>query len=97
MIHEQSGLAFVEVFVDASIEVCEKRDPKGLYKKARSGGLTGFLILFRYFFLSNIGFTGIDDEYQKPLCPDIHIKSDLSVKESVELILAYLSVNKLIN
>ena len=35
--------AFVEVFVDASIEVCEKRDPKGLYKKARSGGLTGFL------------------------------------------------------
>ncbi len=43
MIHEQSGLAFVEVFVDASIEVCEKRDPKGLYKKARSGALPGFL------------------------------------------------------
>ena len=44
---------FVEVFVDAPIEICEARDPKGLYKKARAGELKGF--------------TGIDDPYEAPL------------------------------
>jgi adenylylsulfate kinase len=43
---------FIEIFVDAPIEVCEKRDPKGLYKKARAGELKGF--------------TGIDDPYEAP-------------------------------
>lgn len=48
---------FIEVFVNAPIEVCEDRDPKGLYKKARAGEL--------------IGFTGIDDPYEPPLSPEL--------------------------
>jgi adenylylsulfate kinase len=48
---------FIEVFVDAPLEVCEQRDPKGLYKKARAGEIKGF--------------TGIDDPYEAPLSPAI--------------------------
>jgi adenylylsulfate kinase len=48
---------FIEVFVDTPIDVCEDRDPKGLYKKARAGEL--------------IGFTGIDDPYEPPLSPEL--------------------------
>jgi adenylylsulfate kinase len=48
---------FIEVYVDAPIEVCEARDPKGLYKKARAGELKGF--------------TGIDDPYEPPLKPEL--------------------------
>lgn len=48
---------FIEVFVDTPIEVCERRDPKGLYKKARAGEIKGF--------------TGIDDPYEPPLHPEL--------------------------
>lgn len=48
---------FIEVFVDTPIEVCEQRDPKGLYKKARAGEIKGF--------------TGIDDPYEEPLSPEL--------------------------
>lgn len=48
---------FIEIFVDAPLEVCEARDPKGLYKKARAGELKGF--------------TGIDDPYEAPLKPEL--------------------------
>jgi adenylylsulfate kinase len=48
---------FIEIFVDAPLEVCEKRDPKGLYKKARAGELKGF--------------TGIDDPYEPPANPEM--------------------------
>lgn len=48
---------FIEIFVDAPIEVCEKRDPKGLYKKARAGEIKGF--------------TGIDDPYEAPAKPEL--------------------------
>lgn len=48
---------FIEIFVDAPIEVCEARDPKGLYKKARAGELKGF--------------TGIDDPYEAPAKPEL--------------------------
>lgn len=48
---------FIEIFVDAPLEVCEARDPKGLYKKARAGELKGF--------------TGIDDPYEAPLRPEL--------------------------
>src|SRR3954453_493577 len=58
--HEELGLRFVEVFVDTPIELCEQRDPKGLYAKARAGEITGF--------------TGIDDPYEAPLDPDIVLK-----------------------
>ncbi|MEX1027538.1 MAG: adenylyl-sulfate kinase [Candidatus Paceibacterota bacterium] len=60
---EGSGQAgdFVEVFVDAPLEVCESRDPKGLYKKARAGELKGF--------------TGIDDPYEAPQRPELRLAS----------------------
>ena len=48
---------FIEVFVDAPIEICEQRDPKGLYKKARAGEIKGF--------------TGIDDPYEEPVAPEL--------------------------
>lgn len=52
---------FLEVFIDTPLEVCESRDPKGLYKKARRGEIKHF--------------TGIDSEYQAPVQPDIHVKT----------------------
>ena len=68
---------FIEIFIDTPLEVCEKRDPKGLYKKARSGNLTQF--------------TGIDSPYENPLKPEIHIKTvDSSIEESVKIILYFL-------
>ncbi|MCK5392285.1 MAG: adenylyl-sulfate kinase [Deltaproteobacteria bacterium] len=68
---------FVEVFVDAPLEVCEERDVKGLYKKARAGIIKGF--------------TGIDDPYEAPLNPEITIDtSKLSLEEGVNVLLAYL-------
>ena len=48
---------FIEIFVDTPIEVCEQRDPKGLYKKARAGEIKGF--------------TGIDDPYEEPVAPEL--------------------------
>jgi adenylylsulfate kinase len=60
-IHNDAGLCFVEVFVDTPIEICEIRDPKGLYKKARLGEITGF--------------TGINDPYEPPLNPEIVIRT----------------------
>ena len=56
-LHEVAALPFFEVFVDPPIELCEQRDPKGLYAKARRGELPGF--------------TGIDDPYEPPLAPDL--------------------------
>jgi bifunctional enzyme CysN/CysC len=56
-IHLQAGLPFFEVFVDTPLSVCEQRDPKGLYAKARAGEITGF--------------TGIDDPYQIPIRPEL--------------------------
>lgn len=53
---------FVEIFVDASLETCEARDPKGLYKKARAGEIKGF--------------TGIDDPYEAPQEPELTLDSD---------------------
>lgn len=66
---------YIEIFVDASLEVCEKRDPKGLYKKARQGEIKNF--------------TGIDSPYERPKNPHIHItKEDLN--ENVGMILGFL-------
>ena len=71
---------FVEVFVNAPLEVCEKRDVKGLYKKARQGLIKNF--------------TGIDDPYEPPENPDVECKTDIEkVEESVSKILIYLSEN----
>jgi bifunctional enzyme CysN/CysC len=57
--HAESGLAFHEVFVNTPIEECERRDPKGLYAKARAGEITGF--------------TGIDDPYEAPVAPALEL------------------------
>ncbi|MCA1059080.1 adenylyl-sulfate kinase [Rossellomorea aquimaris] len=68
---------FVEVYIQASIEACEERDPKGLYKKARDGKIKEF--------------TGIDSPYEAPASPEIHIDTEaLTIQESVEKILTYL-------
>jgi adenylylsulfate kinase len=68
---------FVEIFVDAPIEVCEKRDPKGLYKKARAGELKGF--------------TGIDDPYEAPLKPELVLDAGKKDAEALsEEVIAYL-------
>lgn len=56
-LHDAADLRFVEVFVDTPIELCEQRDPKGLYAKARAGEISGF--------------TGIDDPYEAPLSPEL--------------------------
>jgi len=64
---------FVEVYVKASLETCEKRDPKGLYKRARSGEIKNF--------------TGIDDPYEPPESPDSIIPTDdLTLEQSFELL-----------
>ena len=79
-LHENSGLEFIEVFVDCSLEEAEKRDPKGLYKKARAGEIKNF--------------TGIDDPYEAPESPEIHLRTDaMTLEEEVEIILAHLSAN----
>ncbi|MDC3417602.1 adenylyl-sulfate kinase [Aquibacillus salsiterrae] len=71
---------FIEVYVKASIDVCEQRDPKGLYKKARAGEIKGF--------------TGIDAPYEEPASPEITIETDkLTLEESVDTIVAYLKEN----
>ncbi|KAI3352387.1 hypothetical protein L3Q82_005353 [Scortum barcoo] len=70
-IHEAAGLPFFEVFVDAPLDVCEQRDVKGLYKRARAGEIRGF--------------TGIDSEYEKPEAPELVLKTDsCSVNECIQ-------------
>lgn len=71
---------FIEVFVDASIEVCQQRDPKGLYARALRGEIKQF--------------TGIDSPYEAPVKPEIHIHADqVNVAMAVNQILAYLNEN----
>ena len=73
---------FVEVYVKCPIEVCEKRDPKGHYKKVRKGELKEFV--------------GFDIPYEEPLNPELIIESDkINVFESVKLIVDYLSAKKI--
>ena len=55
--HDAAGITFIEVHVSTPLEVCETRDPKGLYKRARAGDLSGF--------------TGVDDPYEPPAAPEL--------------------------
>lgn len=74
-VHDAAGLPFFEVWVSTPIEVCEGRDPKGLYAKARRGELKGM--------------TGIDDVYEEPLAADLVLPTHtLGVAESVAQVLA---------
>lgn len=69
---------FVEVFVDVPLEICEQRDPKGLYKKARAGDIKHF--------------TGIDSPYEAPESPEVHLKVTSETPEQLtELIFEQLS------
>uniref|UniRef100_A0A8C2J4R5 3'-phosphoadenosine 5'-phosphosulfate synthase 2b n=1 Tax=Cyprinus carpio TaxID=7962 RepID=A0A8C2J4R5_CYPCA len=68
---ESAGLPFFEVFVNAPLEVCESRDVKGLYKKARAGEIKGF--------------TGIDSDYEKPEAPELVLKTgELTVNDCIQ-------------
>ena len=76
-IHEASELEFLEVFVDTPLEECERRDPKGLYARARGGKLRGF--------------TGIDAPYERPREPDLELRPcERPLEELVEALVAEL-------
>ncbi|WWC71555.1 adenylylsulfate kinase [Kwoniella pini CBS 10737] len=84
-LHEKhsSGIPFIEVYVDAPLDVVESRDPKGLYKKARAGEIKDF--------------TGISAPYEAPAKPEIHIRTDqVDVAGAVEIIVKYLEEKNLI-
>jgi adenylylsulfate kinase len=71
---------FIEIYVDASLETCEKRDPKGLYKKARAGELKNF--------------TGIDDPYEAPEKPELVLDSNnKDIDQLAQEVVAYLERN----
>lgn len=73
----EEGIPFIEVFIDIPVEEAEKRDPKGLYKKARAGEIKEF--------------TGISAPYEEPENAEIHLRTDkLSVEECVQKIVEYL-------
>lgn len=68
---------FIEVFIDTPLDECERRDPKGLYKKARAGLIANF--------------TGIDSAYESPVMPEVHLRTvGKTPQELVEQLLSYL-------
>ena len=72
---------FVEIFVNAPVEVCEQRDPKGLYSKARSGEIKEF--------------TGVSAPYEAPLSPEVELRTDqCSVTESIAKVMEYLQLQE---
>ncbi|MDE5412179.1 adenylyl-sulfate kinase [Alkalihalobacterium chitinilyticum] len=74
---------FIEVYVKCSLEKCEERDPKGLYKKARAGEIPDF--------------TGISSPYEEPISPEITIETDvLSIEEAANRVVQYLKENGII-
>ncbi|MBI2969362.1 MAG: adenylyl-sulfate kinase [Gammaproteobacteria bacterium] len=78
-LHRDADMEFVEVFVDCSLEEAERRDPKGLYKKARAGEIKNF--------------TGINDPYEAPEAPELVLKTDrMSLEEEVRALLSLLEV-----
>ena len=82
-LHEADNMPFIEIFVDCSLETAEERDPKGLYKKARAGEIKNF--------------TGIDDPYEAPEAPEVHLHTDQqSLEEEVEHLLTLLEKQGLI-
>jgi adenylylsulfate kinase len=82
-VHQEANLDFFEIYINAPLKVCEARDPKGLYKKARAGELKGM--------------TGIDDPYEAPLKPDLVLKTeDLSPSQGAEMIIKVLEAKQII-
>ncbi|HYB36193.1 MAG TPA: adenylyl-sulfate kinase [Mycobacterium sp.] len=72
-VHADAGIDFFEVFCDTPLQDCERRDPKGLYAKARAGLITHF--------------TGIDSPYQRPKNPDLRLTSDRSLDELAQQVI----------
>lgn len=82
-LHQEAELPFFEVFTDAPLEVCEQRDPKGLYKRARAGEIENF--------------TGVSAPYEKPETPDIVLHTNrLTPEEGCQLILNELKAHSLL-
>jgi bifunctional enzyme CysN/CysC len=77
-VHATSGLEFFEVFCDTPLDDCEKRDPKGLYAKARAGEIANF--------------TGIDSPYQQPENPDLRLTPDRGIDEQAQLVIDLLEL-----
>ncbi|PJE06417.1 adenylyl-sulfate kinase [Mycobacterium sp.] len=77
-VHADAGFQFFEVFCDTPLKECERRDPKGLYAKARAGEITHF--------------TGIDSPYQRPKNPDLRLTADRSVEEQAQSVIDLLEV-----
>ena len=75
---------FIEIYVDTPLAICEQRDPKKLYQKARQGLIANF--------------TGIDSAYEAPLRPDVHLKTaEMSIEACVEAVLAHMKAQGLTN
>ena len=85
-IHEKNksgSIPFVEVHMSTPIEVCEQRDPKGLYKQARAAVVQG----------KGMGFTGVDDPYEAPIKPELTIDTgSTSTVEAVAIVLRFLQL-----
>ena len=75
---------FIEIFLDCSVEICEQRDTKGLYKKARAGIIPEF--------------TGISAPYEKPLVPEITLSTSMfSIEQCSQVVLSYLRIHRKIH
>jgi len=82
-LHKEAQLPFVEVFVDTPVELCEQRDPKGLYKKARAGEIPNF--------------TGVSDPYEAPVSPEVTLKTaDKKLEACVAELAQYLEKHGII-
>ncbi len=79
-VHADAGVEFLEVFVDTPLEDCERRDPKGLYVKARAGEITQF--------------TGIDSPYQRPKNPDLRLTPELPCEELAQRVVDLLETDR---
>lgn len=83
-LHDDAGVPFIEVFVDTPVETCEERDPKGLYKKARSGEIPNF--------------TGVSDPYEAPEKPEVVLKAaQMKLEECVEQLADFLEKRNLLS
>ena len=81
-LHAEDELGFLEIYVNAPLELCEERDPKGLYARARSGELSGL--------------TGVGAPYEPPAAPDLVLCSDETVEQEVERVMELLAARGLV-
>lgn len=77
-LHEDDGLRFFEIFIDTPLDVCEQRDPKGLYARARAGEIQGM--------------TGVDDAYEPAATPDLHLTPPWDPAATVDRVIGALGV-----